>query len=309
MNSRALSKIYNENVVLLAVGALFIIVAVVLINNIIFKSEDSISNSPCYQSVRQQSFLNTNVRFFSSGLNCPLKRSEISSSDKSVIKNVLADEMLDCWETFGKGDLELFSGEEGTFCHICSHIIVPDNAKLFQSEFLEYLNSTAKTGNPLNNGKTYSQLLSPSQRDAENFFTGEQLSSLKSSDFSLVDTSQSKDYAVVFWYIKGKDHMKDFFAKARSASPGIAVTAGGVGLVAVGIIVLKVAGGAVSAIIVGTVGWPLVLGGAAVALIGGWISYGIWGYARESPSWMAQTLIMPYDENVLSNLGCEIVES
>ncbi|MBI4139415.1 hypothetical protein HY483_00460 [Candidatus Woesearchaeota archaeon] len=301
MEKRALSKIYNENVVYLAAGALFIIIAVVLINNISDKSEGTLENTPCYQSVRQQAFLNTNVRFFSSGLNCPLKRSEIPSNKNDVIKTTFSGELLDCWETFGKGELELFKGDNGAFCHVCSHIIVPDGGEVSQSEFLEFLKTPAYSSNPANKGKTFEQLLQPSQHDSEGYFTDSQLSSIKNNDVLLINSSKNSDYAVVFWYIKGRSEIENFFVKTRAGSPGIAI---------MGVGALVIAGKAVGAIIIGAVSWPvaIVVGLGAIAL-GGWTTGVLSGYARESPSWLAQTYIMPYDKGTLSDLGCEIAET
>lgn len=307
MNKKSMSEFLKQ--VFMAAGAiLFIMVAINIVNNTWLKSEDFLENTPCYQSVRQQAFLNTNVRLFTTSLKCPLKIVDVpSTTKKEELKTVIADEMLTCWETFGKGELELFKESTGKFCHICTHIVVPSKGvELKGTEFLEYLDDTIiQSTNPERNGKTYAQIIYSKVQDSEKYFTDEQMVELQKSDVAIIDTDKNKDYAMVFWYIKGRSAMENFYEKSKAATPGVIAAGAGVGLIIIGGKIIATAGIAVAT----TIGWPIALVGGSVVLGGGWIATTFFGYARETPSWMANTYIVPYDENSLSVLGCEIAET
>ena len=304
---KSISKVYNTTVVMLVATLLFILVSVFLFQRIGTGSEDTISTTQCYQSVRQQAFLNTNVRFFTTGLKCPLNLVDIpSTASKDDIKPILADEMLNCWENFGSGELELFKEPTGKFCHICSHIIVPAKGiELKGTDFLSFLEEPVQSTNPQRSGKTYAQLLYPKVQNAEKYFSDDQMAELRKSDVAIIDTDKNKDYAMVFWYVKGRSAMENFYAKADAATPGLKMAGAGIGLLYIGGKIIATAGIAIASF----VGWPIALVGGSVFLGGGWIAYILGDYAREPPSWMANTYIVPYDKDTLSSLGCEIAET
>jgi len=55
-------------------------------------------------------------------INCRTDYKPIDSSDDEKIKRELANKMVDAWDMFGKGELELFATEDETYC-VITHVV------------------------------------------------------------------------------------------------------------------------------------------------------------------------------------------
>ena len=62
--------------------------------------------------------------------------------EETKIKRILADEVVECWDIFGEGKLELFE-KTGIYCAICTRIDFKDK-KIKIDDFPEYLLITRK---------------------------------------------------------------------------------------------------------------------------------------------------------------------
>ncbi|HSU73162.1 MAG TPA: hypothetical protein VLJ21_04925, partial [Candidatus Binatia bacterium] len=76
----------------------------------------------CRESIKRNSALRFGSTEFSSKITCPIKDVTLSGSE-DTIKARFAEELYQCWNTWGEGKLELFGDSKETFCAVCSRIL------------------------------------------------------------------------------------------------------------------------------------------------------------------------------------------
>lgn len=78
-------------------------------------SETSSRETACQSSVFAHAQFGTDI-------NCPAERITIKTKYHEEAKRQIADEMVRCWDNYGKGQIKIFSKEGTKFCAVCSVI-------------------------------------------------------------------------------------------------------------------------------------------------------------------------------------------
>ncbi len=246
-------------------------------------------NDTCAESVRlHKDFAKLSRGDVSTDITCPTEKVQITSTDQDEVKKHLADKMADCWYKWGRGEYDLFQGKQGAFCHVCSRITFntgasgeSDGAKTIDN-FGRYLGTHTL---PSDTSKTYLEYLSGVEKG--DMFSEEKLDQLESPSIKT-----SKDYAVIYVHIRGKDRMKDLWKKTKEAAPGAGVAGAG------GLVLLSNPGGWIVGGVVVAVGGAMMAGGTIWAAASGY-------YAEAEHQWLARTVLVEYSEKELNKLGCQ----
>jgi len=244
----------------------------------------------CKTSVDAHAALHVKGFDFSSAIECPTNNITIKGDLRKeevqeIAKRTIANAMADCWEAFGEGRKNLFSGQ-GVFCNVCHIIDFEDSKTLELNGFENYFYNERVPGKP---GFTYSEYISGISFGE--MFRGTVKYSVEKD---VLDISQP--YAVVFYYPKGQDYIKQTLEIVGKSYPELLV---GGGIIALGFGVVKV-GAVISATVIGkVVGIPLmILGGLVIG-----IDFVIGLFSTKGPDeWAAFTFLMPYTNETLK--GC-----
>ncbi len=257
----------------------------------------SVGKSTCETSVRTHAGLKLRYADFSGEIKCPVVKIQIDDKNEDVIKRKVADAMVDCWDQFGKGKLDLFK-DDSVYCSICHRITF--NKEIKFNGFMKYLAEEKPSKQAEVKNITYLQYLTTEKTQNSDFLN--ELANRKIDDTVLA--SQQNEYAIVFTYVKGKQYLNEYAAKAGNIAPGVGLIVIGLGTFKAGGIV----GGAVSAVatpLVGVpVGFTISSTGALLMSIGalwGYVSYFIEGVSFEHISLMN---FIPYDAQYLESLNC-----
>ncbi len=244
----------------------------------------------CKASVDANAAMHIKGFDFSSAVECPTNNLVIKGDlrkkeAQEEAKKTIADAMADCWDVFGEGRENLFNGE-GIFCSIC-HIIDFEDPKTEKLDgFERYFYEEKALGRK---GLTYSEYIT-------GYTYGEMFSGERKYAVELDSLDTSQPYAVVFYYPKGKDYIKQFSELIGESYPELLV---GGGMIATGYGIVKV-GAVISATVVGKViGIPVMVVGSVVGGIGAAIAL----FSSDGPDeWAAFTFLHPYTNETLK--GC-----
>jgi hypothetical protein len=218
-------------------------------------------------------------------LKCETEYINFKEQDDEAIQKEVADQMVDCWDLYGRGQLELFDTKDNTYCVVCSRLSFTKKTEI--PHFSVFLNTNIAPYKQ----ETYMEYFTGLKVD--NF----QQTVYENSDLSGYDNLSTKEPLAVM-FVMGKD-----------AYPG--GLAGGTQLVTTptGLAVGSAAGVVVGAILVvaGVVACPVgcFLVAGAIAATGGGIGYLV-GSDR-SADWDARVMLWPYDK--LNELPCTSLES
>jgi hypothetical protein len=196
---------------------------------------------------------------------------------KSVIEDVVADEMVLCWNKFHEGRLLLFD-KDGIFCVVCSSIHFETSNEIELNNFIDVLKSKKKS-----RGMSYFDYLTAYKTEKTESLKKDEEDTVNS--LAYIDTTRSKDYAIVFTYIKGRDVWDNFMTKAKATVPGVI-------MIAVGVLTTKLGFGP-----------ALVWKGLTMAGIG---AAGAGAYvANAEPQWISFVVLRDYNVGAFDELGCE----
>lgn len=249
----------------------------------------------CKTNVKAHSMLKLRYADFSGEINCPTVPLKIDDKNEEIAKKKLAGALYDCWDQFGEGKLELFSGDS-VYCHICHRITFGEKIKI------NGLTTYLATHNAPNQKISYLQYLT-----AERTQNSEVLNEFEKKNIvDTIDASKNKEYAIVFTYIKGKKYLDEYLEKAKYTAPGIGLIALGFGVIKVG----GALGGVVSATVIGLPAGILIAKGSL--LTGGFMMAGgvAWsflaGYFAGVPfEHIALISFIPYDAQSIQSLNCK----
>ena len=241
----------------------------------------------CEASVRAHAALKLGFADFSDEIKCPTIKLKIDDKNEEVVKKKIADAMVDCWDQYGQGKLDLFK-DDNVYCAVCHRITFDKDIQV--KGFLRYLADK----NPKQGSISYIKYLSTEKTQNSDFLN--ELSNNYVDDTILA--SQQNEYAVIFTYIKGKQYLKDYTNKAGHLAPGVGLMVFGAG------VVFKVAPAALTAPIIGI---PL----AAKTAAAGTVIFGIgalWSYLAVTYGGVpcehiALVNFIPYDSQYLQNLN------
>ena len=96
----------------------------------------TVGKSTCEASVRTYAALKLRYADFSGDIKCPIVKLKIEDKNEEIVKRKVADAMVDCWDQFGKGKLELFK-DDSVYCSICHRITF--NKEIKFNGFMRYL--------------------------------------------------------------------------------------------------------------------------------------------------------------------------
>ena len=233
--------------------------------------------------------LNTRMRIsgfdFSKNIICPPKEVIITESEDNKINQQIAEEMVECWEIFRRGELELFTGT-GVFCAVCSNIEFKDKEGNFEG-FSKFLTETKM---PFSQVSYAEYLAGYSTPEAVRVLDKE----LK--DNPLFEEKEKfpkdRDYAVIFVYAKGKDKVESLlnFITQDTSNGQTGITAIGAGSAGFGLIFL----GALSA--------PA---GSSILIVEGINILRSFIYdLKTTPEWSAITIFSEYSPEKIDEMGC-----
>lgn len=277
------------------------IVLFVLIKNTSQSGANIVEKSACKESVEQYAKLripgtkltDTNV------IKCPVQiKPPINPSDDERAKKTLAGWMVDCFDQFGAGELDIFETRRGStdhYCVVCSKVTFTDNDKKIEG-FAQYLSDEFVPGKKMTyfqyfKGDTVeegeAQTVNKCVETPDGLKCEPTPDALENAPFDIIDTST--EHAILFSYSKSTGWWDN-------------IVAGGVGGT-VGIVV----GGAVAGFFTGGFGWVA----AGTAFVGG-AAGGGFGFVKapslESQSdWQAGVIMLPYNQNVQEYLDCDEV--
>jgi hypothetical protein len=257
---------------------------ILIIGTVQFKKNLSniIDKTSCKQSVRLHKESNIQGVELIKSINCPTENVILAEKDPEKLKKEIADRMWTCWDNFGRGEYELFSAQSEKFCVVCSVI----DFKYKQRELTDFSGYLMKTPFPGDSEKTYFEMLSgiSTNQAAHN------------PDPSLIDPtansedtiSTDDDYAIIFIYAK-----QSYWGRMKRA--GVWGTVGLVtgSVIGIALIATGVGSGAGFAVLA-------VTGAAAGGAIGGLST-------NKNADWQAGLVLIPYTEQEVSNLGCDIL--
>ncbi|MFC1691537.1 hypothetical protein ACFL0W_05145 [Nanoarchaeota archaeon] len=248
----------------------------------IHSAEEFVADTRCQQSVLQNAF---RLRIMGTDLSDKMGNiipiqcktdypKPFPKSDEQEYKKIIANNMLSCWNTFLRGQKELFAVEDQNFCVVCSRLEFEEKTKL--PEFTKFL---IETKAPPFFNETYFEIFrqKKTEKGILKEYENSQLKGKEAMDLS-------KPLAVV--YILGKD---------AHIGKGDATTIG--------------AGGAVILVGIGSVltvsGIFAPIGLTVIAGIAGGASGYMLG-SDYSADYNARVMVWPYDD--LSALKCTRLE-
>lgn len=240
----------------------------------------------CTASVQTHAKLKLRYADFSGEIKCPTVKLKIEDKNEGSAKNKIADVMYDCWDQFGRGKLDLFSGDS-VYCSICHRITFDKDVKI--NGFISYLAEHNAPGQKV----SYTQFLTTEMTQNSQFLNELKVQKIPDS----IDASKQNEYAVIFTYIKGKKYLDEYIEKTKHIS-------GGLGTIAVGFGIVK-AGAAIG---ITGIGAPVAV---TVSSFGGFVmSVGaLWGfmgsYFAGVPFEHIQVVnLIPYDAENIKSLNC-----
>ena len=216
-----------------------------------------------------------------SDINCPTRDVLIKEdfSDEKTARTI-AQEMRWCWDSWGKGEYQLFE-EDGVFCHICSMVRFEDTNKEFSS-LMPYLAEHTVGSSDL----SYIEYFSPTHFGE--VFSGEDFLASIEQQSSIPVISSSQDQAIIFYTIKGKDSLTAFSERLEATVIGAGAT----------IVV-----GSIGAIV--CTGTVLCAVGASFSFVVGTVVTTIANYFTDTLSpYASMMVIQPTDEESIGLLGC-----
>ena len=246
--------------------------------------EQTRKQEQCRLSILENANLRLNGHAFKDNIICETENlvinEDLTKKDKQEqAKKQIADAMAICWNQYGEGKLNLFSGE-GIFCSVCSLIEFknPKTEKL--TGFVDYFYSEKVLGRD----ETYSEYVAGVSKG--DMFQDQNVYSVQSD---VLNTSQT--YAVMFYYPKGQDYIRKFTETIGASYQGLLIGGGAIALGA-GIIYV---GSALSMTGVGAViGVPIAIVGGAVVAVSVAIGYFT---TEEADEWAAFTFVLPYEKD------------
>ena len=275
-------------------------VLIAIFNSIAKVSKDEAERASCKASVMAYAkfnSLNLDVPFVTgakadeSSINCPTKYLTIQSAKASSMRRDISDLMVECWDNFGAGKVNLFSSDDAKFCVICSVFQFED--KTTQLQGLPYFMMSENMPLKVDGIRpTYQEYLTGVTTNPE------VIDDVRGKDLSYIDGS--KRYAIMFTFYK-ESYWSKVYSSLVGALTGVAAGAVLVIGVAAGLAIAGASFGIaapVSALIV-------TASAAAGAAIGVSSADEGAGTFIGGADWDANIIMVEYDTQKIQDLGCE----
>ncbi len=219
-------------------------------------------------------------------IKCYTEYLEYSETDEMKIKKIIADKMVECWDIYGRGKMELFETEDNNYCVVCSRLSFKEATEL--EGFTLFLNNNIA---PL---KKMSYLEYLAEVDISSY----EDSGFEESEFIGYDVLPVHEPLAVM-FTMGKNANPDSWWGLEGTK--LTTTGGGTAIgTAAGIV------GAAVAIVAGvSISLPLVVAAVVVGGAGGG-TLGYFAGASRTADWNANVAVWPYDR--IGELDCTYIE-
>lgn len=263
----------------------FLIIVIVVLFFVINLMADyfiSVKEKASLQTCKNSVYAHASLKYkdldFSEDIKCAPISKEIPYKNEKEIMGAVAQNMANCWDMFGEGELELFDMEPNqdiNYCHLCYYMTFKDkNEKIPIKDFMNFLNTKRMIS-----GETYLQYLR-GYGTSEEVVDYQKLVEMEKENAIEIDTS--KDYGIYLVYNK-----KKYTSQTWNIVRGV-----GYGFIAAGAIALMPFTGGVSSAVAITAG-GMVIGG----VVGSETS-------DDSKDWNAFTVLYPHNEETIQRLDC-----
>lgn len=291
-----------ENPIFLVIAIFTLVILVFVVGKVGFAADKNSEVAYCAAQAKTTSLMHLGLSDLSQKIICPTKYIQIDKKKDNEIMQETAQEMKNCWDKWVRGTAQLFEGDKGLFCAVCSSITYSEKNK--NLDFGKFL--VTKT---YNNKNTWYQYLTNSESETANEEVNDIQKIREFNDYMaghVIDTSE--DQVVIFVYAKGVDYINKVIeyvtlqSTASQVNAGFGVVAGvGAGALAIGII----KGVSIVGISIATAPAAAIVAG--VTIIVGGIVWALTGYFSPhfAPEYAATLIIEPYNSDRLKTLGCE----
>jgi len=294
MNKKAIDKKLITGFIIVIVSAIFIILWLPSWSK---ANEAIVHKQQCKDSIKLSSLAHISQFELKPGqIKCPpieikIKGDPGNKRDESSMYYQLAQLMVETWDVFGQGKLNLFESL-GVYCSVYAFIDFDKKGKILEG-FKDYLSSNTIPSR----GVDYIEYLTNGASPDSNLY-------LSNSKNIVIDTS--KKYAMVFIYTRNLtkiDNLVNNLGHAiNSLGSGSNIVGGEQAVGTIGAGVIGSAAGGIGIMMLG--GGPVTVTLGAVA-IGGVAAYSAI-FAGERPQLSAYVVLTPYDsQDALKNIGCE----
>lgn len=222
-------------------------------------------------------------------LQCATEYLEVRGTDPEILKKKIADSMVDCWQMYGEGDLEVFNTEDNNYCAVCSRLEFKEKTQL--PGFTQFL-----TGNvaPMQDTTYLEYFQGSGRRCGADSLSSEEIADLVDrSGLNELDTLDTSSPLAVMFVLDKDAYPDGVFETGKLETAGI-VAGAAVGL---GLALCFTGVGCFA-------GAPLIL------IVGGTAAAGATGYALGSDctaNYGAYVMLWNYSD--LGSLDCTYLES
>jgi len=273
---------------------LVLLVFVIIIMVWFQKSWSSTTNfllekNKCKQSVMAAS-VNIEGIQFSEQIDCPTDYIIIESKDEDKINLKMANSLAECWDNFGRGQLNPFK-QEGVFCAVCNIIDFKEKDKKIYGT-TKYL---FEHNVPSTNLRYVDFLMGFKTSNTDYLDDAEIINKLNTHlTENYIDTNSK--YAVVFVQAVGKETISKFKDQVGGTEKATIFAAG------TGAVIGGIGAGVICGLATGGVCWgAIAIGGTVVSIASGTATL----FGGDDPQWASTIRLIDYDEHSLNALGCE----
>lgn len=223
-------------------------------------------------------------------IHCPVKDIVLKGDDSD--KRVLAEEMKQCWQNFGKGELSLFEGNH-LFCSVCARVSSEKEVKI--DNFEQYLRNNVVRGKDY----TYLNYLSNFRDVADDAaFDGYKINEIDQFPDSTLKISDADRYGILFIYARGPYAKQYFEAMKDNAVEGLAYVGVGALVVGTGVAVMFIP-------VVGTVAGPILIAAGNLIHLTGLFKVFIGSFFSKTEEIYSEVVLRPYtNATLLDEIGC-----
>ncbi|MBS3164478.1 hypothetical protein J4439_03530 [Candidatus Woesearchaeota archaeon] len=278
-----------------------------VVTNILSGGGEGVDKQACSQSVRMSSQLKIGVgtdlqkwlvnRYGSTArLECATEYLSVKETEPEALQATIADSMVDCWQMFGEGNLELFDTKDASFCAVCSRLEFEQPTAL--PGFTRYLMAHNPPGKDVSYFEYFKGV---GRRCGGRMLSDEDSQSLyEQSGLDQLDTINTANPLAVIYYTR-KNAYPDGFLGLNSGEVETSFygTAAGVTLAFAGLALCATVAGC-------SVGGPMI----GIALVGAGITGGALGYGMGAACTSDyDAYIVLWDYSKLADLDCTYLES
>jgi hypothetical protein len=300
--SRRAQSFLQDKLVIIILAAVVLIFLIIIAMNYYTAMQESAAREGCRRSLElsQIKLEGLNDKYGNpTKINCNTNYLKFNTQDDEQIKREVANQMVDCWDTYLKGEKEIFDTKDNTYCVVCSRLEFAKKTEIPQ--FTEFL---ASNKIPVK-GKTYLEYLQGVQvADYVNSY-------YENSELSRQEVLSTKEPIAVM-FVMGKNAFPNasYEGTKTETTPGGFLVGGATatGIAAITAIAIVVGGTAACGTGIGCIPFIVLVGGVSgVAGAGVGTVAGYMIGSTRSADWNSWVTLWPYDR--LNEMKCTYMES